>query len=259
MKGPTKQSKRHIESVLAALDVLDCFLTAPSLSTKQLIELTGFTRNRVMRLTGTLLHKGYLVQDSSAGTFSPGPKTLSLGNVFERNHNLVTLAKPVLRELSLRTGESVSLYIREGLERVVAARQEGSHVVRYTVTVGQRMDLHAGAGGKVLLAYAPKEVLDAIISGLATAKRTDQTITNPKKLLKELDDIRRRGYSISMGERVPDACAIAAPVFDGGNRLLCSMAVIGPVSRFTSKKRQSYQNHILEAARNLSRQLGWKG
>ena len=60
MKGPTKQSERHVEAVLAALHVMDCFLKFPALGIKQIMDETGYTRNRVMRITGTLVHKGYL-------------------------------------------------------------------------------------------------------------------------------------------------------------------------------------------------------
>jgi DNA-binding IclR family transcriptional regulator len=257
MKSPTKQSERHVEAVLAALKVLDCFLAQPALSTKQIVELTGFTRNRVMRLTGTLCHQGYLLQAVETGAFTPGPKTLALGKVFERNNSLVSLARPILRALALKTGESVSLYIREGLERVVLAREEGTHSIRYTITEGQRMDLHAGAGGKALLAFAPEEFLQSMLKELGLIRRTSRTIVDPRKFAAEMKKIRRQGFAESMGERVQDACAVAAPVFDNHNRLLCAMAIVGPVSRFTPKNRQRYINDIIAAARELSENLGW--
>ena len=61
MVKPLKQLDRHIESVLAALDVMDCFLENPKLSIKQIVEKTLMTRNRVTRILGTLVHRGYLI------------------------------------------------------------------------------------------------------------------------------------------------------------------------------------------------------
>jgi DNA-binding IclR family transcriptional regulator len=256
MKKPIKQSERHVEAVLAALQVLDCFLAQPNLTTRQIVDRTGFTRNRVVRLTGTLASRGYLLQAPDTGAFTPGPKALALGKVFERNNNLVTLARPILRTLALDTGESVSLYIREGLERVVLAREEGTHVIRYAVTEGQRMDLHAGAGGKILLAYAPEEVLRALLQGPGLRRRTPRTIGDRKQFAAELEKIRRRGYAESVGERVQDACAAAAPVFDSEDRLLCAIAIIGPTSRFTPANRKRYVQKVITAGRRLSEQLG---
>jgi DNA-binding IclR family transcriptional regulator len=258
MNGPTKQAERHVEAVLAGLDILDCFLKKPSMSIKQIMEETGFTRNRVMRLTGTLLHKGYLVLDSETGAFALGPEILALSRVFERNRGIVILARPILREIALTTGESASLYVREGLERVVLAREEGTQPIRYAVAEGQRMDLHAGAGGKVLLAFGPKDVLDVFLSSTPLIKRTTQTITDQDKLLGELKKIRKQGYATSTGERVADACALAAPVFDSEGDLVGALGIAGPISRFTSEIRKSYLELILDHSNKFSRQLGWK-
>ena len=258
IKEPTKQAERHVEAVLAALEVMDCFLEKPAMSIKQMIEETGLTRNRVMRLTGTLLHKGYLLLDPSSGAFTPGPKIFSLSKMFENNQGLVILARPILREIALTTGESVPLYIREGFERVVLAREEGTQEVRHAVAEGQRMDLHAGAGGKVLLAFAPIEVLQAFLSNVSIEKRTSQTITDKEKLLEELKKIRKQRFATSTGERVPDACAIAAPIFDSEGSLVGALGITGPVSRFTSDTRKSYLKLIVEYANKLSERFGWK-
>ncbi len=244
---------------MAALDLLDCFQGDPFLSTKEIINRTGFTRNRVMRLVGTLMLKGYLLQDPVNGFYTPGPALMKLGKIFERNQNIVILLRPILRELALNSGESVSLYIREGLERVVLAREEGTQAIRFAVTEGQRMDLHAGAGGRVLLAYAPPEVLNAVLKRGSLAQRTSQTIVDPETLLNELKKVRKLGFAVSLGERVPDSFAIAAPVFDSENELVGALGVAGPLSRFTAPVKKEYLKLILEAAENLSHQLGQRG
>jgi DNA-binding IclR family transcriptional regulator len=258
MKGSRKQYERHVESVLAALEVMEGFLVHPAMSIKQIMDVTGFTRNRVMRLTGTLLHKGYMVLDTSAGKFALGPKILALGKVFEQNRGIVILARPILRKIALTTGESVSLYVREGFERVVMAREEGTQQIRYAVAEGQRMDLHAGAGGKVLLAFAPAEVLEAFLNRAALEKPDSRTISDKEKLLAELQRIRSQGFGESTGERVPDAGAVAAPVFDSTGDLVCALGIAGPVSRFTSDTRKSHQKLIVSQADFLSEQLGYK-
>jgi len=258
MKGPTKQSERHVEAVLAALHVMDCFLTIPALGIKQIMDETGFTRNRVMRLTGTLIHKGYLVLDEARGAFTPGSKILTLSKVFEHNQRIVILVRPVLREIALHTGESVSFYIREGFDRVVLAREEGTQAIRYTVAEGQRMDLHAGAGGKVLLAFASEEILESFLSKSAMDKHTTQTITNKRKLTAELKKIRKQGFATSEGERVSDAYAIAAPVFDVDGGLVGALGIAGPVSRFIAGIRKSFQKMIVDHADKLSSRLGRK-
>jgi DNA-binding IclR family transcriptional regulator len=257
MKKPTRQTDRHVEAVLAALDVLECFLAKPGLTTMELLHATGFTRNRVMRLTGTLRHRGYLMADPATGVFSIGPKLFALGKVFERNRLMLSLVRPVLRDIALKTGESASLYVRDGFERVVLARADGTHAIRHAISEGQRMDLHAGAAGKVILAFSTVEMLDIVLARTGLPKRTDATITHRFRLLKELENVRNQGYAVSIGERAADVCALAAPVFEHGDELVGALCISGPISRFTPEVRKSHAALLLAAGRTLSRQLGW--
>jgi len=247
-----KQLDRHVEAVLAALDLMDCFLEQPLLSTKQIIDRTGMTRNRIMRLVGTLLHQGYLMEGPDPGSYTTGPKLLSLGKVFESNHNLLYLIRPVLKELALKTGESATFYIREGDERVVLAREEGTQAIRLYVSVGQRMDLHSGASGKVLLAWTPDSERDILLAKGMLKRYTDHTVTDAEILRKELEHIRQSGYAVSEGERNPDAFALAAPVFERKDHLVGAISIAGPISRFKPDNRKSYLKSLLHAVQSLS-------
>ena len=258
MKKPTRQADRHVEAVLAALDVLECFLAKPGLTTMEIMQATGFTRNRVMRLTGTFTHRGFLMADSETGAFSTGPKIYALGKVFERNRVILCLVRPILRGIALQTGESASFYVREGCERVVLAREDGTHAIRHAISEGQRMDLHAGAAGKVILAYSPEEVVENVLAKTGLPRRTAATITDKNWLLKELEKVRNQGSAISLGEREADVCAMAAPVLDNGHELVGALSISGPINRFTPQIRKSCAEVLLAAAMKLSRQLGWK-
>jgi DNA-binding IclR family transcriptional regulator len=257
MKKPIRQADRHVEAVLAALDVLECFLAQPGLTTMEIMQATEFTRNRVMRLTGTLTHRGYLMADPATGVFSTGPKIFALGKVYERSRLVLSLVRPVLRDIALKTEESASLYVREGYERVVLAREEGTHAIRHAISEGQRMDLHAGAAGKVILAYSPEEMVEIVLAKTGLPKRTAATIIDKNRFLKELENVRDRGYAVSIGERATDVCALAAPVFEHGHELVGALCISGPINRFTSPIRKSYAELLLAAAMKLSRQLGW--
>lgn len=258
MSKSVKQLDRHVESVLAALEVMDCFLENPKLRIKQICDLTNMTRNRITRLLGTLMHKGYVMEGIESSTFTPGPKLMVLGNIFETNQNLVVLTDSILKELALKTGESTTFYVREGRERVVLAREEGTEAIRYTVTVGQRMDLHAGAAGKVLLAYMPEIERDIILTKGPLQRLTPQTITNPTHLLKELRQIKTSGYAISKGERNPDAFALAAPVFERKDRLVGAISIAGPITRLTPESEKRYLADLKQAAALLCRRFGLK-
>ena len=259
MSPPTKQASRHVEAVLAALDLLDCFQRKPNLAIKDLITMTGQTRNRVMRLAGTLTYRGYLVFNPEQGLYGLGPRLLVLGKVFESSQSLVTLARPILRRMVDETGESVSLYVREDLERVVIAREEGTQNLRFSVGEGQRMELYAGAGGKVLLAWAPKAILQRVLKKKHLRRLTENTITDPRALAEELETVRAQGYAISQAERDQEAIALAAPVFDDRGELAAALAIVGPEKRMARFAETGGTAFITAAGAELSGLLGWSG
>lgn len=256
MKKGTKQSSRHVHAVLAALDILECFEKEPFLSLKQLIDISGLTRNRVMRLSGTLEERGFLSRNIDTEKFTLGPKILVLGKILERNFDLVLLARPLLKQLAEKTGESSSLYAIDGFDRLVLAREESAHDIRYSVVEGQRLPLYAGAAGKVLLAFGPEEVKRKVLRQKSLDRLTPQTIVNRKVLEAELSKIRSRGYAFSHAERVPDAGSIAVPVFDHENLLVCAMGIAGPDSRVNSQTLSDFLTYVVETAETLSKLLG---
>jgi len=256
MTTQNKEMGRHVEAVLRALDLLDCFQHQPALSLKEMSVLTRMTRSRVTRLAGTLESRGYLLHDKENGRFRLGPRLLTLGKLFESNNNLVSLARPILKDLVMATGEMASLYVIDGRERVALVREPGTHKISYSITEGQRMELYAGAAGKVLLAFSPPELRTKVLQQKVLKKLTPETIVNPDKLKRELETIRQRGYAFSEGERVQDVWSVAAPVFDHTNKVCSAVGITGPLYRFPRQVRHRYLKIVLGKARDLSRRLG---
>jgi DNA-binding IclR family transcriptional regulator len=247
---------RHIEAVIKALDILDCFLTRPSLTLKDINGFTHLNRSRIIRLAGTLTSRGYLIYNSQEKQFHLGPRLLSLGKVFEANNTLLSLGRPFLRELVQETGELASLYVIDGLERVALLREKGIHEVSYSVREGQRMELYAGAAGKVLLASAPAEIIGKVLSKRFLKRLTRKTIVDPNVLAQELEVIRRKGYATSEGERVSDVWSVAAPVFDHDQKVCCAIGITGPLYRISTQTQKKYRDIVMGKARELSRLLG---
>ena len=129
------------------------------------------------------------------GEWRLGPATGWLGARYQAGFDINNVVEPTLRELSQSTQESASFYVREGDERACIARVEGPQSVRHHVRIGMRLPLNLGAPGRVILAF----------SGEAG---------------ETYEDIRRRGYHISLGEREPQVSSVAAPVFGLNWRLL---------------------------------------
>lgn len=256
MKPRTRESDRHVDAVLKAFDLLDCFIDEPTFTLKELVEKTGLNRSRVIRLLGTLESRSYVTYDAASRHYQLGSRVMTLGKVYETNNDIIALARPVLKNLVKQTGELASLYVIDGTERVALAREKGTHEISYTISEGQRMELYAGAAGKLLLAFAPPEVLEKVLSAKSLKKLTPNTISSTTKLSWQLEEIRCKGYAVSKGERALDVWSVAAPVFDHREMTCCAIGITGPIYRIPKAVQSDFINTVIDKARELTRHLG---
>jgi DNA-binding IclR family transcriptional regulator len=248
MHQRTKEAARHIDVVLRALDILDCFQDDAALSLKEIIDRTGLTRSRVMRLIGTLESRGYITENREQRIYYPGIKLSILGKSFDMNHQIESIIRPKLKQLALDTGESATLYVLDGLERVALVREEGSHAIRYSIREGQRHSIHrGGASSKILLAFGPSDLLKNVKS-IASARS--------EKMIKQINAIRKNGYAISKGENIPDAHAIAAPVFDAERNLVGALGIAGPSLRMNDTQIRKRVKAVVDSAHYISERFG---
>ena len=104
--------------------------------------------------------------------------------------------------------------------------------VRYTVPTGTTRPLYVSAGGQMLLAYQDPGWADSYIRATRLEKLTERTITDPEALRERLAAIRRDGFAISIGETVPGAAGVAAPIFNADGSVSAGLLIGAPIDRF---------------------------
>lgn len=253
-RKPVRESDRQIDTVAKALQILDCFTAeAPELSLKQLSEKTGLYKSRIIRLCGTLIAHGFLIRTEAL--YKLGPKLLILGKVYERTSPLTALARPVMKRLSALTGETTKIFVIDDHQRLCLVRELGPFPLRYAINEGDKQALYAGAGGKVLLAFAPEAFRGEIINN-SLKKITPATIIDPDLLEKDLEGIRQQGYAFTKAELVPEVAGLAAPVYNHENIVCAAFTITGPIQRFTQERVDIMLKQLFEATHELSFLLG---
>ena len=128
--------------------------------------------------------------------------------------------------------------------------------IRMSVQLGQLYPLHAGGSSKAILAALDAEQQRQYVHSVPLDALTDITIQTPERLLLELEEISRRGYSVSLGERQAGAASVAAAVFDATGKVHGSISVCGPVNRLDQSRIDEFGPLVAETAATVSRQLG---
>jgi DNA-binding IclR family transcriptional regulator len=83
---------------------------------------------------------------------------------------------------------------------------------------------------------------------------TPYTITQPDRLRRQLDKVRRDGYATTVEEMTLGACSIAVPVYGKGNAVVASIGIVVPTLR---RDRNRYLAALQVAAQGISRSLAF--
>jgi DNA-binding IclR family transcriptional regulator len=245
-----------VEAVDRAVGLLFLVAQHPGLGVTELAKRSGNTKGRAFRLLDTLEQRGLVQREGDAATYSLGYKALFLGAAAQDQISLPRLAKPHMQEIGEQCNETVLLRILDGLESVCIARWDSSHAVRIHTEIGNRRPLYVGASSKLLLAFAPAELREAVLAA-DREKFTPNTITSRSKLEAELSRIKLQGYSVSISERTDDTVAVAAPVRGANREVVAALSITGPSPRLSKDNLESLIALVQSGAQRLSLDLGY--
>ena len=239
--------RQTVRSVERALDVLLCFAGAEGdLGVTQIAERSGLYKSTVHRLLAALEVKGFVNRNPVTERYRLGLKALELASTFLRTDDLADAAYPEMERLRDDLGETVSLYLRDGTERVRVQKVEGRQSLRRVVHLGQRLPLYLGAVGQ---GAAGLDSGPGARRGILSAVCPPDFDVNG--LNAELDAVRRQGWAFSSEEREEGIASVAAPVLDRNGRGLAALALSGPLHRLDQSSAASFATVLSESARRI--------
>jgi DNA-binding IclR family transcriptional regulator len=218
------------------------------LTVVELNKRVELSRPTLYRLLNTLELKGFVVASGDPQRFRLGPSVARLAHSWTTSLKLSDVAEPAMRRVWNATEETVALFVPEGLMRLCVAEIPSPHALSFKRGLGYRERLVVGASGRSILAHIEDRVDVA-----AYAEGIDIDID---KYREELRKIRRRGYAVSRDELIQGAVAIAAPVFDGSEQVVGSLAVFGPSVRLPDTRVQEFGRILVREIGDISASLG---
>ena len=253
-----KPAKARLSSVANSIRLLTSFSgEEDELGITTLATRLRLAKSTVHRLATTLTGAGFLEQNSDTGKYRLGVALFELGALVRRRMDVANEARPKLRELLEKTGETVQLGIVDHESVLYVYEMESRYAIRMAAAVGGRAPLHCTAVGKVLLAFQPPEYVKQI-AGNGLKGYTQKTITRRDELLGMLVEVAARGYAIDDEESEPGLRAIAAPVRNHTGAVIAALGVAAPVQRMTKKVMQDCVPDVIATAAAVSARLGYE-
>lgn len=242
-----------VRSVERAFAILKCFnLDTPRLTLAQIAHSIELPTTTVLRILNTLVSIEILSKGEDR-TYSLGKESYLIGAISRSHFKPQQVAYPYMTELRDETSEALTLYGSEGEARVCYEHVTSLLSMRCVVRVGDRFPLWAGAGGKVLLAYESKEIIEREI--VKAKKITPSTITTREGFIEELRKIREKDYALSAGEWESGIISLAVPIFDMQARAPLCLSIAGPAARFTEQRAIDLAPRMQAVCTEISKKL----
>lgn len=252
-------SKGRIQAIDRSVSILNCFSkNKRELKLSEISDETNLNKSTVHGILSTLKYHGYINQDEKTQKYRLGLELLKYGELVLGAIDISTIAKPIICMMSRSLGETVHIGIMDGSEIVYVLKAESEDSIKISASIGSRSPLFLTADGRAILAHMNLE--KAIIHiPEKMDKLTENTIIEREKFIDELKIIRKNGYAIDNEEIMEGIVCIAAPIFDYDGEARYGMSILGPASRLTGEKLQECLELILDKAKEISHNIGYKG
>lgn len=195
----------------------------PRMSLTELANAAGLPLSTAHRLLAELAAWDAVERDAE-GRYVVGRRLWQLGTLAPVQRQLRTVALPAMQDLYEATHENVQLAVRQELSALYVERIHGKSSVAVVTRVGRPLPLHATGVGKVLLAYASREVLEACLGNLTPVTR--YTIVDRARMLRDLAGVRRLGYARTVEEMTLGTCSIAVPIFALSGEVVAALGLV---------------------------------
>ncbi|MHA7775353.1 HTH-type transcriptional regulator BhcR [Roseibium sp. M-1] len=251
-----KSEQNTIKSLDRAMAVFEHLSTQSGVSLSALSEQMGESTATLYRILFTLEARGLVEFDAAQQLWHIGPGAFIIGARFLRRTSLVERARPILRSLMERTGETANLGVAQADQVLFVSQVETHESIRAFFPPGTLSPLHASGIGKALLAFMDRDQCARILKQSERVRFTEHTLCDADQLRTDLEAIRERGYSIDGEEKNLGMRCIAAPVFNHYGEAVAGLSVSGPTSRVSPERIEPFAEAVKAAAASLTAALG---
>jgi len=230
------------------------------LTLSEIAQSLGTNKSTAIRFCYTLTCLGYFKRDNQKRYYLT-PRVLSLGYRVIMGMEWLKVAQYYLECLSEDIKETIGLLALDGHEMLYLMRVlKERNLLPYDVQIGAKFPVYCTAVGKVIMAFGPAELTSNILKKLDFRPITHRTITNMDEFLKEIEEVRKKGFGISDEELSVGLRSIAAPIKDAEGIAVVAINVNVPTKHHSLNYLFEISNRVINTANEISKdliQIGW--
>jgi len=218
-------------------------------------EVLGLPKPTVHRLFHRLEEEGFLQRDIDGRSYSAGQRLRKLSVNVVSSTRLRTVRLAVLNALTEDVGETCNIATPERDGMIYIDRVETKWPLRIQLPVGTTVPFHCTASGKMYLSSLPPRHLSKYLSNAILDAHTEETLTDPEKIVQEIEQVRNNDFSTDNEEFMEGMVAIAVPIRDDLGRLMSTLSVHAPTQRISLEELRGHLERLRRAADDLAEML----
>ena len=243
-------------AVARALAVMDLLAREPEpMHMAGVAAALDLPKSSVHGLCNTLLSFGYLRRMDS-GALQIGPGVMSLAGAFVARTSVAREFDALWQGRGAAPEETILLSVLSGTDVVCVGARIGTRPLGPAFNVGMHLPAHLAATGQAMLAFHDPARVRGLFTSPALPPMTGKGPKRRSGLMKELEAIRARGFSIDdEGVREGVVC-FGAPVFDVSGLPVAGVGVCLNKALLAADGGARHQQAVMQTARLLSQRLG---
>lgn len=232
------EEKNPIQVADRLFAVMETLAATGPMGLLDLSKMLDLNKSTVHRVLNSLIYLGYVKQDPVTSKYSLTYKICRIANHVLDQIDLLSIAKPYLKDLSEKTGETVHLVEREEINGIYIDKVENSaNAVRLVSKIGKSIPLYCSGVGKAMLSEMDENTVKKIWEKSRITALTEHTITDYDVFVKELEQIRARGYAIDDEENEIGVRCVAVSLPDPkGGKPRYALSISAPGIRMSNER-----------------------
>lgn len=250
------EEKNPIQVADRLFQTMELLADRGALGLMELSKELGLNKSTAHRVVSSLIYMGYAKQNQENGKYEMTFKVVDLSNKIMAKVDIVNRVKPYLKQLMLRSGETVHFVERDGCEAVYIDKVEAyQNSVQMVSRIGSRIPVYCSGVGKAMAAVLSLPEVQHIWEESEIVRCTPYTITNYEEFLESLDEVRKKGYALDNEENETGVRCIAAALPGRTGEAQYAFSISAPINRMDNDRIRELSEYILETKENLLKEF----
>ena len=249
-----------INSVDRAMDVIILlYEEGKEMGVSEIATKLDTYKSTIHRTLITLEGKGFVKQNVETDKYWLGMKLYAIGMEVGNKMSLREVIKPYADALHKEFGEVVNASVLDLSKAdspqgiIIYKSYDSSQLLIVNPPEGAASPIYGSSVGKCLLAFNDVDINQ--FRNIPLIKHTDKTIDNWDDLIKNIQEVRDKGYAVDDEELEVGLTCIGAPILDKHNKAIAAISLSGPTQRMKSENFEEKIKRVIEVAKEIGKQF----